>query len=122
MWRDNADALEILLMQPRERLLLDYIDLPLVEMSAGVVASSRSVHGQYIRLIMVFGHNDQLPVDVYKRQVSSRGDGGIGILPQAEGAVRWKRKNKAAAPVIPLTGGSAYSLLIAWQKLSGVVA
>ena len=62
IWRDNADALEILLMQPRERLLLDYIDLPLVEMSAGVVASSRSVHGQYIRLIMVFGHNDQLPV------------------------------------------------------------
>ena len=62
IWRDNADALEILLMQPRESLLLDYIDLPLVEMSAGVVASGCSIHGQHIRLIMVFGHNDQLPV------------------------------------------------------------
>lgn len=29
---------------------------------------------------------------------------------------------KTLPPAIPLTGGSAYSLLIAWQKLSGVVA
>ena len=42
--RDNADALEILLMQPRKHLLLDDIDLALVEMTAGVVARSRPVH------------------------------------------------------------------------------
>ena len=49
-------------MQPRKHLLLDDIDLALVEMTAGVVARSCSVHGQHIRLIMVFGHDDQLPV------------------------------------------------------------
>lgn len=52
--------------------------------------------------------------------VSGRGDGGVGILPEAEGAVRCDRKvKKPLPPTIPLTGGSAYSLLIAWQKLSG---
>ena len=60
--RNNADALEILLMQPRKHLPLDDIDLALVEMPAGVIAGNRPVHGQYIRLIMVLRHNDQLPV------------------------------------------------------------
>ena len=58
--RDNADALEILLMQPGKHLLLDDIDLALVEMPTGVIAGSRPVHGQHIRLIMVLCHNDQL--------------------------------------------------------------
>ena len=51
------------------------IDLALVEMPAGVITGNRPVHGQYIRLIMVFCHNDQLSMvelliaeDVYKRQ------------------------------------------------------
>ena len=62
IWRDNADALEILLMQPRKYLLLDDIDLALVEMPTGVITGNRPVHGQYIRLIMVFCHNNQLSV------------------------------------------------------------
>ena len=60
--RNNADALEILLMQPRKHLLLDDIDLALVEMPTGVITGNRPVHGQYIWLIMVFCHNDQLSV------------------------------------------------------------
>ena len=47
-------------MQPRKHLLLDDIDLALVEMPTGVITGNRPVHGQYIRLIMVFCHNDQL--------------------------------------------------------------
>ena len=62
IWRDNTDALEILLMQPRKHLLLDDIDLALVEMPTGVITGNRPVHGQHIRLIMVFCHNDQLSV------------------------------------------------------------
>ena len=62
IWRDNTDALEILLMQPRKHLLLDDIDLALIEMSTGVITGNRPVHGQHIRLIMVFCHNDQLSV------------------------------------------------------------
>ena len=62
IWRDNTDALEILLMQPRKHLLLDDVDLALIEMSTSVVAGSCPVHGQYIRLIMILRHNDQLPV------------------------------------------------------------
>ena len=62
IWRDNADALEILLMQPRKHLLLDDIDLALIEMTAGMVTGSRPVHCQHIRLIVIFGHDDQLPV------------------------------------------------------------
>ena len=62
IWRDNTDALEILLMQPRKHLLLDDIDLALVEMPTGVITGNRPVHGQYIRLIMILRHNDQLPV------------------------------------------------------------
>ena len=49
-------------MQPRKYLLLDDINLSLVEMSAGVIAGSRPVHGQYIRFIMILCHNDQLPM------------------------------------------------------------
>ena len=60
--RDNADALEILLMQPRKHLLLDDINLALIEMPTGVIAGSRPVHGQHIRLIMVLRHDDQLSV------------------------------------------------------------
>ena len=60
IWCDNTDALEILLMQPRKYLPLNDVDLSLIEMSTGVVAGSCPVHGQYIRLIMVFGHDDQL--------------------------------------------------------------
>ena len=33
-----------------------------------------------------------------------------------------RKVKKPLPPAIPLTGGSAYSLLIAWQKLGGVVA
>ena len=44
-------------------------------------------------------------------------------MPEAEGAVRCEKKvKKTLPPAIPLTGGSAYSLLIVWQKLGGVVA
>lgn len=44
-------------------------------------------------------------------------------MPEAEGAVRRKKKVKKTLPLAKvLAGGSAYSLLIAWQKLSGVVA
>lgn len=49
-------------MQPRKHLLLDDIDLALVEMPTGVITGNRPVHGQHIRLIMVFCHNDQLSV------------------------------------------------------------
>ena len=31
-------------------------------MPAGMVTGSRPVHGQYIRLIMVFGYDNQLPM------------------------------------------------------------
>ena len=62
IWRDNTDALEILLMQPRKHLLLDDINLALVEMPTGVITGNRPVHGQHTRLIMVFCHNDQLPM------------------------------------------------------------
>ena len=60
--RNNADALEILLMQPRKHLLLDDIDLALIEMTAGMVTGRRPLHCQHIRLIVILRHNDQLPI------------------------------------------------------------
>ena len=44
-------------------------------------------------------------------------------MPEAEGAVRCEKKvKKPLSPAKVLAWGSAYSLLIAWQKLGGVVA
>ena len=80
--RNNADALEILLMQPRKHLLLDDINLALVEMPTGVIAGSRPVHGQHIRLIMVFGHDDQLSmVELLIAEVDDFGVAAV-VFPQ----------------------------------------
>ena len=58
--RDNADALEILLIQPWKHFLLDDVYLALVEMPTGMITGSRPIHGQHIRFVMILRHDDQL--------------------------------------------------------------
>ena len=41
---------------------MDDIDLTLIDVSPRVVSRNGSIQGQYIRLIMIFGHDDQLTV------------------------------------------------------------
>ena len=59
---NNADALVVLLTKPWKHLLLNHVDLTLVEMATGMVAGGCPVHGQYIRLIVILCHDDQLPM------------------------------------------------------------
>ena len=44
-----------------EELLFDHINLPLIQAATGVVSRRCPIHRQYIRLVVVSRHNDQLP-------------------------------------------------------------
>ena len=59
---DDADALMVVLVQPRKNFLPDDVDLTLIDVSPRVVSRNGPIQGQHIQLIMIFCHDDQLTV------------------------------------------------------------
>ena len=55
---DDPAALIAPFRQAGQNLLPDNIDLPLVQVAPGVVSGGGVIHGQYVRLPAVLGHDD----------------------------------------------------------------
>ena len=59
--RDDADAFIAFLLQLREDFFPDHIDLPLIQVTTGMVSRRCPVHGQDIWLFVVLRHDDEFP-------------------------------------------------------------